>query len=461
MDEYVRSLLAGLADETLDQRTRRDRLAFARSKVRPEFLGAPHRQVFEVLCRYIELAGVAISPDILRGLLAGAPEVALDMREAMVETLQSVTGWTVGEAAFRVACLRLGEMWRVATFSTTLQQASEVLYGRIVADGKELAGYEDSIQLVRTGLETLETYGQGVLPEGDINREASAVLRAYERARVSGSGILTGYSRLDQVTNGMSPGELWMVIAYTSEGKSTFALNAAYNAVYEHGKHVLYVTVESTREQIRTQVVARHSRRFDRAPLTFNGIAWGRLTDPEQAFLREVVADLNNPRYGSLWVTQLPKRASVDTIAETLRTRSRVRPVDLLVVDYAGLLGTSTKRSSRREELDDIVVSLKRLATDSADGVGTPIITPWQVSRDAWQTAKEYGGYTKAALSETSQAEKSSDVIVSLFKKGSIIEAQVLKSRFGEADTMFELEADWPSFYMGDRSDLNNLLAAF
>ena len=86
-------------------------------------------------------------------------------------------------------------------------------------------------------------------------------------------------------------------------------------------------------------------------------------------------------------------------------------------------------------------------------------MSPWQMSRNAWYEAKESGGtYTMASLSDTSEAEKSSSQIISIFKEDNDnadgrLNIQVLKNRSGREMSKVSYPYDYRNSYIGDASE--------
>lgn len=236
----------------------------------------------------------------------------------------------------------------------------------------------------------------------------------------------------------------------TSEGKSKVAYNIAHHACYMQGKNVVFAANEATRDQVRLNLVSRHSHhpRFGlERGLRYSDIRFGSLSKDDEEVLKLVLQDMRHGTdHGRMYVVQLPYRATLDNIADVIARQSKVYPIDLVIIDYLGLF-SSSRRASRREELEDVLSTSKRLAVDK----NLPIISPWQMSREAWREAVRVGYYTRAALADTSRAEKDSDLIVSLLKPEdapNTLKCQILKNRNGEAGIDFTLHTDFSTCYV-------------
>ena len=101
----------------------------------------------------------------------------------------------------------------------------------------------------------------------------------------------------------------------------------------------------------------------------------------------------------------------------------------------------------KEQELNDIITDAKQMAVTHRhqDGsYGILLLAPYQVSRSNWQEAVKSGYYTKACMSETSEAEKTADLIWSHLQIPDTFDlsCQVLKYRDG-SDRVPEFRLEW------------------
>jgi replicative DNA helicase len=289
---------------------------------------------------------------------------------------------------------------------------------------------------------------QADAPEGDMRIEGAAVLDEYgtrkgHRERGTSGAISTSLAELDELLgSGLERGELDIVAGWTSAGKTSFIIQLAWHAAVVQGRNVVFFTSETQRPQIRVKVLARHSRleRFGlRAGLNSRDIKAGTLTPAAEAKLREVVADFSQIQ-GRFYIAQAPRRATIESVWSRLARITRDWPADLVVIDSIQLLRAEERRRSQWEETSATVKEVKELAGTYLDGRGVPVISPWQVSKEARAAARQRGFYLTGDLAETREAETSSDLILSLlepdeFRGGRdvVLQLGVLKNRDGEA----------------------------
>ena len=454
------TVLSGLVNAGVDTSVR---FAAAERSLRSDHFSGELRPFWTILTRYYSLTGSVPSLVEFDELLSASVTLSLEERERLHQQFESILEEEISQARFTFSVFRLRERVRDEDYAGALAVASNIHLSGDKVDGKELAGYDDSVEFLTTKMAKIADLDVESA-EGNINEEGVEILQSYHDARAGDStGILTGFRELDALTAGIQPGELWLVAAYTGEGKSKTTFNIAYNAAYVQGKNVIFGSAEQTREQVRRNMVCLHSRDpkfgYPRG-LRYSDLRMGKLDSEGESILKSVLEDMRLGEYGRMFIFTVPEKSTMSYIAAKVRQESNKHSADLLIVDYLGLLGSRQRRQQRREELDDMLIAAKRLATDANGGKGIPFLSPWQMSRMAWERAVDNGQYTRASLSDTSQAEKSSDLILSLLRTDDPhrLEARILKYRDGEGQLDFHLNTDFATSYVGSDDTLSGLI---
>ena len=424
-------------------------------------------RLWRVIARYYPILDAVPPVESLREIITNSKELNVLTKDELLKNLDELVAEDISDILFQISVRRLGEYWQENEFQEMLAVASDILNGSVTIKNDVFAGYEDARAYISDHLNDLDSDLHVPTQEGDINAEVADVLRRYVSAKNGeNQGILTGLADLDDVTGGLRPGDLMLIGGYTSEGKSKLSLNMAYSACYEQCKNVVYGVNETTREQVQLGMTVRHSHnaRFGGAtPLRYSAVDRGKLTADGEDMLKQVLLDMrtdrdedDNRRHGHMEVFQMPSRVSLDYVRHVILKRQRSYPVDLVVVDYLGLM-SSGRRESRREELDDLLVQAKRMAVE----LQVPIISPWQISRVAWEAAQHTGAYTKSALGETAQTERASDILLTILamEEQNKLKCQILKNRNGEAGAEFELFTNWASSYVSSDNALDRILS--
>ena len=453
-EQVLTSLISVHSDENLLA----DRMTQARAKIADEFMSGDLFPIWRILTRYYPRVNAIPDPTSFNEMLESASKLSLSDKVSLSAKYGEMAESEVSPAQFQIALIRLVERWRDEQYSQTLNNALQIHRSSYQDGDISLSGFDDSQVFLRNNIASLEKLSNLEDSfEGDINIEPQEVMKEYLAVKDGMTpGALTGFVELDHLTKGIQPGELALVIGFTSEGKSKVAYNIAYNVCYNQGLNVLFGTNEATRSQVRLNMLVRHSHasQFNhRRGLKYSDVVHGDLSPEDEETFKKVLYDVrHNKDHGKMYAFQLPSKASVAYLDEILYRQSKLYPVGLLVVDYLELMG-----STKREDLNDMLVAVKRLAVEHK----VPILSPWQVSREAWREAQKSGQYTKAATADTSQTERASDLMISILKPDdapNTLKCQILKNRSGESGLQFTLHTDFSTGIVASQTAHNDLL---
>jgi replicative DNA helicase len=237
-------------------------------------------------------------------------------------------------------------------------------------------------------------------------------------------GLPSGFYELDRLTSGFHSGELTVVGARPGMGKTTFALNIAYNIASQE-KKVLFFSLEMGKKQLSLRTYSMISE------IPLSKIRSGLLNDEE-------VEKITNSYLENAGV--LERMVLVDNVSylsDIMKIAYSMDSIDLIIVDYLQLIKTKNKYQMRYQELADIVNSLKFLSKD----LDVPIITLAQVNREVEKKADKRPSLSD--LRESGDIEAAADVVMFIhredyYKKenntnNSISEIIVAKNRNGES----------------------------
>jgi replicative DNA helicase len=423
------------------------------------FPDTQHRNLFLLLEKYLETAGGVLSKAALSDMLAGG---GLDAgKQALyLELYDSLSGKEIADDDFRWSIEQLKELAAAKKTAEAITLGMEVLNRGIKDDrGEELFGHKAArFKVLEKFSEIDREIAMQESPEGDMREEADEIWKEFSAPKQNNT-IKFGIPAIDNKINGLEPGELDLVVGYTSSGKSQLAATQlAWSAAIEQGKNVVILTTETLRPQVRRRLLSRHSRHpmfHLREGIDSNHLKRGIEFFPKDKLevYKEIVYDMTkNPTYGKLVIVQVPRNATISTCEGKVNRFQREFNVDLLVIDSINLLKPDRRFSTNREELASSLKEAKQFATTFNDGKGIPIVSPWQTSRDSWKKAQDAGYYTSDALSETAESSASSDVIITILEpiekqKICDLKAQVVKNRDGEVAHGIDLTVDYSTSY--------------
>lgn len=460
--EHCRTVLGAIIP------ARRDLLDKALRHLTPEhFPDLTQRNVFIMLERYADVAGAVLTRSALGDILKGQ-----DSGRALLydEVFSELEATLVDDSAFSWSIAQIREL---AAERATMEALTRGL--TIVTSGVDpgkgaplLKGHADGRNEVLSSFAQIDRdLSMQDAPEGDLRTEATDMMADYAtrkhlRATGRSQGIRFGIPELDFRIGGLQPGELDLFVGYAGEGKTSLAVQTSWSCAVEQGHNAVIMTTETLRPQVRRKLIARHSRlpHFELPEgIDTRDLKNGTLPEALEPKLADVVNDLaKNPAYGHIYVAQVPRGATIGTIEAKLARVARMWHVDFCVIDYLALLASERTRQDSRQESSDIVKAAKQLAATFDDGAGVPIISPWQVNRSSYEEALKTGYYSLKALSDTGEAEKSSDIVVSLLapaeqtSRYAQLKTQVMKNRDGERASAIILDVDYATSTLKDQA---------
>jgi replicative DNA helicase len=241
----------------------------------------------------------------------------------------------------------------------------------------------------------------GFQPLGKLVEQEVATLEAIwhrEQGRIT--GVPSGFPDLDNLTAGFQGGDLIIIAARPSMGKTALALNIAFNAAYEAQVPVAFFSLEMSKEQLVRRLLsstgeidASHLRR---AFLT--NVEWQKLQEAA-SFLLECPIHIDDS----------PAAAVMEVRSKARRLRAEGK-LGLLVVDYLQLMRGRSDAPSREQEISDISRSLKALAKE----LNVPVIALSQLSRKVEDRPKKEPQL--ADLRESGAIEQDADVILFIYR---------------------------------------------
>lgn len=272
----------------------------------------------------------------------------------------------------------------------------------------------------------------GLKPIRDFVVEAITKLGSQEK------GIPTGFYDLDSTIRGLCKGDLIIVAGRPSMGKSSFAANIATN-VAKDGHVVCYFSLEMTSISIVQRMIfgmiGHSEKEITRDMNSDNPVVTQKVFD--------VQPSIENMRF------YLNESSSVTVnkiMLECKKVAALEGKVDLVVIDYLGLIQSETRVATRNQEVAEISHALKRLAKD----LDCPIILVSQLNRNSEGRADHTP--MMADLSESGAVEADADVVLFPYrpwvydKERSENEAELIvaKNRNGETRKI-------PLYWQGDQ----------
>ena len=181
------------------------------------------------------------------------------------------------------------------------------------------------------------------------------------------TGVPSGFTDLDQLTGGFQPGNLIVVAARPSMGKSTLATNIAENAAIDHGVPVALFSLEMSETELAHRFIA------SQAKVSSDELRKGRVRGDRWPKVLNAVEKLAS---APIFLDDSSDIGVLEMRAKARRLHAR-HGLGLLVVDYLQLVRADTRSDSRVEQVGQISRGLKILARE----LEIPVIAVSQLSR--------------------------------------------------------------------------------
>jgi replicative DNA helicase len=261
-------------------------------------------------------------------------------------------------------------------------------------------------------------------------KESFERITALYEAGAEVTGTPSGFRDFDRLTSGFQAGNLIIVAARPSMGKSALALCMAANLAVRHQTPVALFTLEMSKAEVTQRLMCSEakveSQRLRNGKLAADD--WPRLT---AACDKLAKAPIYVDDTGSINMMEIRSKAR--------RLKSRHPELGLIVVDYLQLMTSGASAENRVQEVSQISRSLKVLARD----LDVPILALSQLSRAVEQRTDKHPQLSD--LRESGSLEQDADLVVFIYRdeyynaesdQQGLAEVQLAKHRNGPTDSV-------------------------
>ena len=250
-------------------------------------------------------------------------------------------------------------------------------------------------------------------------------------------GIKTGYTVLDSITNGLQKG-LIIIGARPSVGKTSFALNIVLNAALKEKAKVAVFSLEMDKVQLANRAICSVAK------VSLSHALHGELTPEEWSRLWDANAKLQN---ADIYLDATSSITATEIVRKCMRLK-RERGLDLVMIDYLGLMGapaTGSRNESRQEQVAANSRMMKMMAMD----LGVPVILLSQLNRGVESRSDKSDSEPMLSdLRESGAIEQDADIVMFIHKpKTETQSEQNVHSRDYEAKIIVAKNRSGPTPY--------------
>ena len=280
-----------------------------------------------------------------------------------------------------------------------LRTCSEVV-GRVYEHEGEVDGLIDEVErdILKISEERVDTASSSMK---ELVHKAITTIEEYHQRQGMLTGLSTGFPDLDKMTTGLHPGEMVVIAARPSMGKTSLAMNMAEAVAIDQKIPVGVFSLEMTADSLVLRMLC------SRARVNLRNIRDGFLAERDFPRLTGAAGKLAG---SPLFIDDTPG-LSILQLRARARRMAQQHNIKLIVIDYLQLLHSTSRRAeNRQQEIADISNGVKALAKE----LSIPVIVLSQLNRELEKDKNRKPRLSD--LRESGSIEQDADLVALLYK---------------------------------------------
>lgn len=260
---------------------------------------------------------------------------------------------------------------------------------------------EASILAIREGAETNKA--------PTIKETVEQVIEQFEQlcaGEKGAQGISTGFEELDRKSNGMKPGEMFVVAARPSMGKTSLMMNIVEHVCLDQNMPTMVFSCEMSAMQLVQRLV------FSRAKFALSQLSRG--YKPDKGALQRISRAVAEITSCKMFIDDTPG-ITINELRAKARRKKKDENIQFIAIDYLQLMKSRTRQAenSREREIAEISAGIKGLAKE----LNLPILILAQLNRGPeGRTGKSLGVPRMSDLRESGAIEQDADLVGLLYR---------------------------------------------
>ena len=363
-------------------------------QVKTDYFYIPqHKEIYSALSSMYELSQSIDFISLLEKLKKNGVYDEAGGKAYLTQLVQTVP--SSANVLTYVAIIR--ERYYARALMNAAQNIIKDINDNVEDSGKLIDNAEQEIYAIRQGREVSGlTHIKSVIENETYDRLSKM---ADPVTRADYIGIPSGIGDLDKMITGLNKSDLIILGARPGMGKTSFALNIARNVAVTSGRTVCFFSLEMTRDQLAQRMLSSE------AGIKSEKLRTGELTPDEWTRLAQAGDNLSKANI------YFDETSSI-TVPEMKAKLRRMRQVDLVVIDYLGLMKSAKSTENRVQEVSEITRNLKTMAKD----LKVPVIACAQLSRGTETKGKSHRP-ALADLRESGSIEQDADIVLFLYRE--------------------------------------------
>lgn len=327
----------------------------------------------------------------------------------------------------------------IASYAKIVHEKS--LLRKVIQAGQEFVdkSYAQEFESMDSFLDTLEAkifqlaenkVANGLTDASELVKLSLEKIESLYASQMMVTGVASGFSELDDLTAGFHPGELTILAARPSMGKTALSLNIALHAALNEKKKVAYFSVEMGKEQVMVRMLASTSK------IRLSDLRVGKIDDRAWPRLINTAASLSET---GLFIDDTSGISPFEIRAKARRMKAQ-HGLDMIMIDYLQLMSMKNRMESREREVSEISKLLKSIAKE----LQVPVIALAQLNRGV--EGRSDRRPMLSDLRESGSIEQDADVIMMIYREDyydrdnpeikGVAEVIIGKQRNGPTDTV-------------------------
>jgi replicative DNA helicase len=241
---------------------------------------------------------------------------------------------------------------------------------------------------------------EGLVAPMEIVKNAVMKIEELYKRKADVTGVATGFTHLDRMTAGLQPGELIIIAARPSMGKTAFSLNLAQHMALRQKKAVAYFSLEMARDAVMMRILGSEAR------INMKDIRNGRIGDSGWPKLIQVAGQVSE---APLFIDETSGISPFEVRSRARRMKAQ-HGLDIIIIDYLQLMDLKQKVESRERAVSEISKTLKAIAKE----LKIPVIALAQLNRGV--EGRSDRRPMLSDLRESGSIEQDADVIMMLYR---------------------------------------------
>lgn len=274
-----------------------------------------------------------------------------------------------------------------------------------------------------------ERSGQSASSLGNLLTQAMERIDARMQGTDTAGGVDTHFASYDEMSGGFHNGELIILAARPSMGKTAFALNVAENVSILGAAPVLFVSLEMSGIELADRLLCSVAR------VNGHQLRNGTISQDDRKRLVEKAVEIS---HAPLYVDDSPTRTVSEISAVARRIKQQEKRLGLIVIDYLQLIEPDNSRDPRQEQVAKIARRLKGMAREQE----VPVLCLAQLNRQA-EEGKDHRP-RMSHLRESGAIEQDADVVMFVHREEYYHRGDEASELAGQAEIIIAKQRNGP-----------------